>query len=142
MSLFSVSFLIVWNQLKCSVCPEVFLPMLAYGFSGFKAASLQDRDYDAAPPSLSAHFCSASYFPFVPAVDENCTNVPFPKCDILVYDMTYVWHPYSPRTQQIFPLLLLHFWQKLTNNITALSTHLLCFSACSRDFYPFPFLLP
>lgn len=75
---------------------RVFLPMLGCLFSGVKGAFLQARDYNVSSQYLSAYFCSASYFPLSPAVGQKHTNIPFPNGEIPVYDMAYVWHPYSP----------------------------------------------
>lgn len=139
MSVFSVSFLIAQSHLKCSVCPEVFLPMLGCWFSGFKAASLQAGGYDATSRSLSAYFCSASYFPLLQPYVRIVQMFLFPN--VKSWSMIYVWHPYSPCTQKIFPLVFSSFLakgDKQHNSIKYLSP----LPQCLHVFYPFPFLLP
>lgn len=84
-------------------------------------------------------FLLSFLFSFAPAICQNCTNVSFPKCEILVYDICVApLFTLYPKDLSSCVSSFLAKGDKQHNSIKYLSP----LSQCLHVFYPFPFLLP
>lgn len=96
---------LIWRQLKCSVCLEIVFTNAWLLLQWCQRSHFTGQDYDVSSQYLSAHFYLASYFPLAPAVGQKHQNIPFLNGEILVSDTTRVAPLF---TLQL--LLCLPFW--------------------------------